>query len=711
MVRSSLPTEIDPSPVGPSRWATAGAVLGSALRVGLTAGLAFGWAQSAVLAGKYRLDLGLRQWADALSYSGLAHAILWTVHGLIVAAVCALAVLLCRRVRHGIAPGAMAGAVFFAGGSAFVLWPAASLHGIQMAKGLNATWCVVMACYWFGAVVGAYALSHHLAGTCLGRGAWFVARVTTWPAVVILPICLAIQWFERPRLMTDVGGWRQATSGPTDREDPRPNVVLVVLDTQRVDRLGCYGYPRKTSPHLDAFADDALVFDSCTSAAIWTLPSHASMFTGLFPSEHGSTYARLWLADGFTTLAEILDQSGYETVAFSNNPWVSDASNLSQGFERLTQPASLHRLRANSISEFLRWVMYPAGRVCGWLGALTAQDAGAKFTNQFVERWLDRRDRRRPFFLFVNYLEPHHPYRPHMPHREPFVEPNDIDASYRHCDHKVVEFSLLKRDCLSPDELQALNDTYDGETRMLDDYVGELLGVLAEHAGLDDTLVIITSDHGENLGDHHLTDHSYCVYETLAHVPLVMRYPKRLQPGRTDQPAQTIDLLPTVMDAVCGRPVLTPSTFGRSLLPPPGRRVLPTTNTHSALSSSPATRPASRTIVVERVAPRYKGLDQAHEIDVQFDRTPFEGPLRAIREGPWKYIVAADGREELYHLTDDPDEANNLIKRRPPIANRLADHLRQWLDARRPYQRSIKQGGARSLDKDARRRLRALGYL
>ncbi len=704
------PADRDPDPA--RRWSLAASALGWSIRVGLIGGVAFGLAQSVVLGWPHRGIMGLRQWGDVLTHSSLAHGALWAAHGMVLGVVCGVASVLSGRVRRGLRPGALGLAVLAAGTTTLLLWSGAAVSGVSMAKGLHRAWGAVMSVYWLLVAVVAYLIVGSLSKTWMGRLARRLGRIALWPAVSVVLVSGVVQWFERPRLLPQTTGWRQASAAPSQRKDGKCNVVLVVLDTQRVDRLGCYGYPRSTTPRLDAFARDALVFEDCTSAAIWTLPSHASMFTGLFPSEHGAHYDHTSLDNEFATMAELLQGAGYETVAFSNNVWISAISNLSQGFDRVIRPASLHLPRGNSISEFLDRVLYPSGRVGAWLGAVTSEDVGAKFTNQLIARWLDRRDKGRPFFLFVNYLEPHHPYRPHRAHRAEFLEPDRLAQSYRYDWIKGAEFSLLKQDCYSPDELRLLSDTYDAETRMLDDYVGELLEVLSERTALDETFVIITADHGENLGDHRMLGHSWCVYETLAHVPLIMRYPKRLRPGRTAEPVQTVDLLPTVMDAAHGATVRTPSTFGRSLLTPPGEVRGPSTTTSAmATASSSVTMPAGRITVIERMAPRRVGLDRAQRVDVRFDRTPFEGVLRAIRQGSWKYIVAGNGREELYHLADDPGETRNLIEQHRGVARVLADRLAEWLALRRCYAGPGRLEGEQRLDEETRRRLRALGYL
>ena len=660
------------------------------------------------MAWRYRSLLSVRLWADIVSYSGLAHGILWTLNGLVLGTACGLLVLVSPRMRRTIAPGAFAVAILAAGISVLLLWPLAHTNGLTIARGLNGTWCLLVVGWWLVATVAGYAAAKHLGSTRLGALMQFVGRVAFAPAAIILLPCLVVQYVERPKLTEPTTRWKQAISPPSNRQDPRPNVVLVVLDTQRADRLGCYGYDRGTSPRLDAFAADALVFEDCLSPGIWTAPSHASIFCGLFPSTHGVGWLHIWLDERFVTLAELLSQAGYRTAAFSNNSLISPATNLSKGFEELIRPVWLHRARSNSLARFLGLVLYDGGCIGRLLGALTAEDAGAKYTNQLIARWLDRTDRRRPLFLFINYMEPHAPYRPHLPHRELFVKPEDIDSSYRNTWLKSRdEFSLLKRDCYTQAELQLLNDIYDGETRLLDDYIGELLEVLAERLPLDETLILITSDHGESLGEHHIIGHRFCVYDTLAHVPLIVRYPKRVQPGRSNALVQTVDLLPTVMDAVHGRPVPTASTLGRSLLNPPGAIRQSLRTSRPATTSSPATAPAGRATVIELLAP---GMGRS-KIDPRFSAARFQGPFRAIRQGPWKYILAPDGQEELYNIANDPRELHNLIETHRPVGEQLAERLRRWVTTVRKYEERPPKKGEPSPDCKTRRHLRDLGYI
>jgi arylsulfatase A-like enzyme len=689
---------------------TAGGLIIQSVRVGLVGGCLWGWLQALKLSRQALPLMGLRQWGDVLSYSGLAHGLLWMLHGLLFGGLGVLLLLVAPRLWRSVRPGAFAVGLFVAGATTFQIWCVTAEY-MPRAAGVQPGWLGVMVLCWGVLAAAVYGFSHITAPTAAGRILATLGRWAVWPTILLLAVSAGIQWFERPRVLPAAAGWEGPAAVSTVPEGAGPDVVLVVLDTQRLDRLGCYGYPRPTTPCIDRFAGDALVFDNYVSSAVWTLPSHASMFTGLFPSEHGSNWNHIWLDDQFITMAEILSGMGYQTFGLSNNIVVSQYTNLVQGFDRFALPQFIATARGNYLQKFLDRVLYPAGRVGTWLGKLTGQDQGAKFTNQIASRWLAGRDRSRPFFLFINYIEPHDPYRPTSPYRELFVNPADLSQSYRHNWDAVAEYAMMKNDCYSADELKILSDTYDAETRLTDDYLGQFLEILAAETSLDRTLVIITSDHGENLGDHHLLRHSWCVYDTLAHLPLIVRFPVRLEPGRNAEITQTVDLLPTVLDAVNGGPAEAAPGLGYSLfsLPPGPERPAETT---AADENEPlAAVPAGRAAIIELNAPNRKFLEEAQQKSLQFDRGPLESSVFGIRQGLWKFITYEDGRKELFYLGDDPDELNNLIEAHSAIAGHLAEKLGQWRAQLTPYEPPAGEAGISETDEATLSRLRELGYV
>lgn len=697
-----------------------------AIAVGASAGVVFGLALALREGWLYREIMDARQWRDALTYSAAAHAVAWAIGCGLGASTIGLLTILSRRIVTGIRPASMAVALWVAGVVTVTTWMIGS-GGPPQDPFPKLVWWAFRFGVWLLIVLGVYLPLHLIAGTVLGRVGRKVAKGAIPPAVVVLVGCVAVQWLERPRLVTSTPSLAAPALPDKPSSSKPPNVIFIVLDTQRLDRIGCYGCDRLTTPCLDAIAADALVFDRCYSAGVWTLPSHASMFTGLYPSEHGANYGHMWLDDRFNTMAELLVRMGYDTAAFSNNAWIGTGSNLSQGFDQVVWPTAINRVRGNLIHKLLDDVLYPAGLVGPWIGAAAAQDEGAKHTNQFVDRWLTQRSSDRPFFLFVNYLEPHSPYRPPLPHRRAFVPEPDLAASYRNgwVWNDVFRFSLMGHDTLSERQLRLFNDTYDGEVRLLDGYVGDLFERLGRHVTLDDCLVVITSDHGENIGDHHLMTHYWCVYDTLAHVPLIVRYPRRLGTGRCGALVQTTDLLPTVLHAACGRRVATQSSFGRSLFDvvASAGSVATSRSTEATGATTTSSKPASETgptsasddepvAVIELMKPEGFGVDVIKLlIDPDFDAAPLTGVFRAIRRGPWKLIRGPQGICELYNLDDDPTETDNVAGDHPAVVERLTARLQQWLDASRPYHSGAAPHGQDALDNETRRRLQGLGYI
>jgi len=696
---------------------TAWALLTWTLGVSFVGGITFGFAEAIRLGWPQRSIMLPRLWADALSYSALAHAVVWVAGGAAILGLLAISARFGRWVWRGSILRLLA--VTFLTPVMFLvvlnrILKAGDLPApVLIIKGLCHPWFAVMVVCLICSIVIGHVATHHPSSR-LSRKVLSLRRLVLWPALAVAIACLTVQWAERPRLMEPTTNWKQAFVAPSQAPGGKPNVVVVVLDAHRVDRLGCYGYPRPTSPRLDAFAADAAVFENCISASTWTIPSHASMFTGLLPSEHGADIDHPMLDEKFTTMASFLKNDGYETIALSNNDLINPSSGLSRGFDRLLFPMSLHEIRGNDIDRFFDETLYPLGYVNTWLGALTTHDFGAKYTNQLLSNWLDRRDRRKPFFLFINYFETHSPYRPYLPHRKLFIESERLDASYRveRAWGKVFEYSLLKRDVLTPFDLQLISDLYDAEVRKLDDSVGELLEIVARRTSLDNTLVIITADHGENLGDHHQLLHTWCVYDSLAHVPLIVRYPKRLSPGRRKDLVQTIDFWPTVMDAVSGKPLPTRSPLGQSFL-----TSLDRTADSASVASAPATGPTTkaqfkRAAIIElSTNSTLMGLSEVKRTDPNFDASPYLGVFRAVRRGPWKYIINPDGREELYNVVDDPHETKNIVLSESEVAKKFTNVLRKQLAKTNSYERPQKPGFPTPAAEEMVQRLRSLGYV
>lgn len=435
-------------------------------------------------------------------------------------------------------------------------------------------------------------------------------------------------------------GWGCSREAPSSG----PHLLLVTIDTLRADHTGLHGYERDTTPRLRDLAAQGVGFDTAYTVMPSTGPSHATMFTGLYPATHGVLWNGMRLGDDQETLAEILATAGYHTAGVVSSFPLSASWGYSQGFAEFLDdfdPASA------SITQ-RRW---NDQQVVGGF------DQRADETTAEAIRWLDETwDRSRPFFLFVHYFDPHGPYQ----------APGAFATRFR------------------PQHPDALTDTiarYDGEILYADHAIGRLLAYV-EASGLDEqTLVVVTADHGEGLMQHGHLEHGIHLYEEAVHVPLVFRWTGTLAGGRVlDQPASLIDLLPTLLDLL-GVP--SPRQY-------PGRSLAPLLRGESAPDPE-------RAIFLHRR--RY----EPQKIGDLF----VSGEQWGIRRDDWKLIVGEGrGGDELYRLSIDAREMTNVAAYHPDEVAALRDELEAWR----------RSAGSHSdphapLSDEERQALEALGYV
>jgi arylsulfatase A-like enzyme len=328
-----------------------------------------------------------------------------------------------------------------------------------------------------------------------------------------------------------------------------PNVLIVVVDTLRADHLPLYGYNRSTTPHLDAMAKRGVVFDNDIATSSWTLPSHASMLTGRYPHEHGVDH-EVALDTRYPTLPEIFQQHGYRTGAFSANLfYFTRRAGLGRGFIRFRDyfysagdmffrtfwGRLLNRYLPNvaSVNEYL------------------PRKSASEVNTELIE-WVDH-DRDKPFFAFINYFDAHAPYLIKPPVREMFYGSETKDTSpvidqRIDRDQDPYLFTLSR---LSPREFQHKVDAYDGAIYYVDQQFADLFSELEKRGLTQNTLVVITSDHGECFGDHGLLEHWNGLYRELIHVPLVYYWPGKIPGGvRIGKTISGASLAATVVDLV-----------------------------------------------------------------------------------------------------------------------------------------------------------------
>jgi len=431
----------------------------------------------------------------------------------------------------------------------------------------------------------------------------------------------------------------------------------VVIDTARADRFSFDGYARQTSPETAILAAEGAVYEQAYTPAPWTLPAHASLFTGLYPSSHGADSGHLRLDDSLRTLAEAFQDTGYRTVAYAANPWVGRQYGFDQGFDSYEE---------------------------AWKGDKGDEaDAGAARLNSRVERWLEWREgnpaREQPFFMFINYLEPHLPYDPPEPERSRFVsqgtDPEAVERLRRFKHPQEVRF-VLGLGGLQPADFNILSDLYDGEIAYVDRRVGELAGFFRRRKLLDDTVVVITSDHGEAIGNHGFLDHKMNVFEELLRIPLVLRYPRAVAAGqRIKTPVMLQDLYPTLLGLARIRSGGGP---GRG---PTGPEAVPLPGVDGLRRDGPRAAPA---IISEFSRPiQFLDIIQKSFPEARID--PWDRALVAFRVGSEKLHWASDGRHRLYDLALDPAEEDDLAASHPERTAALAAQVESWL--RRPGSR------------------------
>lgn len=536
----------------------------------------------------------------------------------------------------------------------------------------------------------------------IGQLLAYPMRWLAYAGAGLLALSLLVTSLQRLRPIDVDDNWLPAASSEgTSRE--RPNIVLIVFDALRVDRLGCYGYDEPTSPHIDAFASDAVLFEKAVSSGAWTVPSHASLFTGLAPRQHGARFGldRLWLDDGFLTLAEILRDSGYETMALSNNPIVSPLTNLTQGFDRVAIPRDMMASVGLPMLPFYVRALGRIGPVASVLGRWFIEDPGGRATNHIASQWIAQRDRSRPFFLFINYMETHDPYQPPQAYRRDFVSDTDISRSYwsgLNDDTLRWPYALAGVDHFSKRDLDIFSALYDARVREADDRLAELVSELAGHVDLDNTIFVLTSDHGENLGEHGLIGHQFSIHNTVIMMPLIVRWPNVLRPQRVTQLVQPYDLFPSLL-AWAGAPVKqTTDVLAQPL----------------ALALKPTTKPTERLAVSEYLFWTASELEMVKRLVPDFDPEPWRTAYRAAVTDQWKLVAhlrRSQNRLELYNWARDPREERDLASIRPTQRLRLASQLAEWQKHVAPFDPNrFDAPPDPGLEKEQFRRLRDLGY-
>ncbi len=336
---------------------------------------------------------------------------------------------------------------------------------------------------------------------------------------------------------------------------PPRNVLLVVLDTVRKDHLTPYGYDEPTTPVLESFADEAVVYEQAVAQAPWTLPVHASLFTGTYPSEHGATQESPYLPEGIGTLPAAVSAMGYETACYSANAWITPYTRLTDGFDRhdnffevLPRDALSETLAAGwqrlVDSDRLRGIADRTVQLGNVLHERLAADGRADSkTPAVIDRLLETIGDGDRWFAVANLMDAHLPYHPPERYRETFapgVDPNAV------CQNPKA-FNAGVRS-IDDDEWDAIGGLYDAEIRHMDAEIGRLFDRMKTIGEWEETVVIVCADHGELHGEDGLYGHEFSVHESLVNVPLLVKHPD-VEPGRRTEQIELVDVYDTVLEA------------------------------------------------------------------------------------------------------------------------------------------------------------------
>jgi arylsulfatase A-like enzyme len=462
-----------------------------------------------------------------------------------------------------------------------------------------------------------------------------------------------------------------------------PTIVLVVFDTARLDRFGCYMEGDGYTPTVDSLAREGLRVETMISNGPWTQPSHGSLFTGLYPTQHGCQWqtGNRFRDSVALTMAEWLQGLGYETVCATNNGLISPRTGLARGFQRYAFRLDLER-GSRRIARRLR-------------KAFAGGDSGGRIINGWVRRAL--REAGRPLFLFVNYVEPHWAYAP------PRRLERRVDGP-RFGFLEGLRYRLGVADRVGPWEAVARADPrtleiyrtlYSGEHLNVDGHLASLLDVLAETERVSDgeTIVIVTSDHGEHIGEHGLADHHASLDEHLLRVPFVAWGPGIIPAGVNHRLSEFVDVLPSLA-RLLGADLPVPSLSDRRTdvfrpNPAPGDGEVAFSEWRSWTEKERA-----------RLARR----------NPSYDFSALGRNLVCVRDERYKLVRTGSHDEVLHDLVEDPHEETDVSSAHPEIASRLRGRLDEAIDSWSGWEAPPSEISERERE-EIEQRLSELGYI
>lgn len=481
------------------------------------------------------------------------------------------------------------------------------------------------------------------------------------------------------------------------------NIILYVLDSLRADHLSCYGYPRETSPHIDQITADGVLFENAFSQTTWTRPSAASILTSTYPSVNGLIYRTDSFPSQLTTLPEMLKAEGLLTAGVSTIGNVSSVLGFAKGFDRfvdLYKRKELYRTR-----DFISTAKE----------RLTHEDVNqivlplAEDMNVAALSWLEAH-RKQDQFLLLWAIDTHDPYNP-PPGFDKFCDPH-----YR---GKIDGSRDSLRHARSKEDVQRLVDLYDSEIFYNDYCIGQLVDHLKEIDAYEDTLLILTSDHGEAFHDDHgNVGHGYIPYEELIHVPLIIKFPNsEHRKTRVSQLVQLIDLMPTILEIIgfSGKDKVSPMQ-GKSILPTlDGKPIHKYVYSETSPTEIQDYHRSIRSTHWKYIMTESSGLRFREAIRNYWKLFSNRAFLRELLINPVYYLRKQLGAEPemLFNLVEDPQEQYNAKDQHPEAAQKCQEALTQWCEKNKVFsnENGTFSTETSKIDLKTERHLQKLGYI
>lgn len=468
-------------------------------------------------------------------------------------------------------------------------------------------------------------------------------------------------------------------------DSKRPNVVLIVMDTVRADHLSAYGYPRKTSPSLEVLSQQATLYRRAIAPSDTTLSTHASIFTGLYPRRHSAHMGLKShpggrpLDGGFRTLAEILSENGYRTLAVvANIAYLTPSSGLNQGFDYYDYRAPVPLLDHAWFGKF--WFIRSGIR--SFLSSMSPTYycdllyRRAEDINKEVYACIrEVKEEKRPFLFFINYMDAHDPYMPPAPFDRMFSSTGQMIFLKEYW--QLLWNALKLKDVVPKEKRDQLVSQYDAGIAYIDSHLGALMEYLKQEGLYDNSLIIVLSDHGEAFGERNLVGHGVSVYQDQVHVPMIVKWPNIEQGKVVRNLVSLTDVFATILDEAGIR--APDGLDGKSLA---------------------AVQDGEERTVLSESYPE-EGLIRLHS---RFDRIQ-----RSITWKSHKLIVPTSGKPELYNVDTDPNETEDVLSIEEEIGEKLRVVMEQWIVSSEP--RDHKARSPSKLDRETLQRLRSLGYI